>query len=147
MTRHTQKALSLFMAVIHFSFYMTSQMFAADYAAGGSPITAETYGAEVYEVPAVFWIAVQMNASILGVVGCMCVVASEKYTKLGAFLGFVGSVGILLLFGLFGWLADAQAHGAVLRYICWGPGLVIPATCAVILGRIFWWGDDYERTV
>lgn len=147
MTRDTQRALSLFMAVIHFSFYMTSQMFAADYAAGGSPITAETYGSEVYEIPAVFWIAVQMNASILGMVGCMCITASKKYTRIGALIGFIGSVGILSLFGLFGALADAESHGAVLRYICWGPGIMIPASCAIITGRIFWWGSGCERTV
>lgn len=147
MTRETQQSLALFMAVIHFSFYMTSQMFAADYAAGGSPITAETYGAKIYEIPAVFWIAVQMNASILGVAGCLCVAASKKYTRLGALIGFMGSCGILALFGLFGWMADAQSHGAVLRYICWGPGLVIPAACGVLLGRIFWWGENYERIV
>lgn len=141
MGRETQVSMALFMAVIHFSFYMTSQMFAADYSAGGSPITSETYGQRVYDIPAVFWIAVQMNAAILGVVGCLCIAGSERYTRLGALSAFVGSVGILILFALFGWLADADSHGAVLRYICWGPGILIPFACAVMTGRLFWWGE------
>lgn len=133
-------SLALFIAVIHFSFYMTSQMFAADYSAGGSPITAETYGAEVYEIPAVFWISVQANSSMIGVIGCLLIAASKKWTKVGAAMGYMGSIGIMCLFALFGVLADTQAHGAVLAYICYGPGLFIPFACAVATGRIYKWG-------
>lgn len=140
MIRETQVALALFIAVIHFSFYMTSQMFAADYSVGGSPITAETYGVEVYEIPAVFWISVQANSSILAVIGCISIATSERWTRFGAVCASLGSTGIMCLFALFGMLADAQSHGAVLRYICWGPGIVIPFTCAVITARIYWWG-------
>ena len=140
MSKDVQIAMALIFAVCDFSIYIMAQLFAADITAGRLPITAETYGEAVYEIPAVFWISVQSNSSMMGIIGCLIAAASRKYHRIGWFMALIGNTLCIALFGLFGTLAEES----LLRAVCFGPGLMIGGMCAVLSGRCFFYGDRNE---
>ncbi len=73
---------------------------------GGSPIKPTTYGAAVYEIPALVWVAIQMGGSLAGVVGALYGVRTLVFIAglmcfslflTFAVLGLTASDGILLV--------------------------------------------------
>lgn len=142
MSRETQNALALFIAACDFSIYLMAQIFAADISAGGSPMSPELYGAAVYYIPAIFWISVQSNAAMIGVIGCLIAASSRKYYRWGWLMSAIGNSFCVALFGLFAALVEET----LLRAICIACGIGIGGTCAVISGRCFFYGGKDERT-
>ena len=141
MTRETMSALALFVAWCDFSMFAMAQMFGAEVAYGGSPIRPETYGEAVYEIPALVWVAIQMNAALLAMAGAVIFAASVRFARAGAFMMGLGNSILAALFAMFGVLAAGATDGALVRYMSLGPGVMVASACAILGGRFFFWGD------
>ena len=141
MSRETMSALALFVAWCDFSMFAMAQMFGAEVAYGGSPISHETYGEAVYEIPALVWVAIQMNAALIAMAGALIFAASARFARAGAFMMGLGNSVLAALFAMFGILAAGATDGALVRYMSLGPGVMVASACAVLGGRLFFWGD------
>lgn len=141
MSRETQVALALCAAWIDFTVFAMAQMFGADVAYSGSPITPQTYGQAVYEIPALVWVGLQMNAALFGVIGGLMFAASRRLSRAGAFLIGTGNTMLVALFATFGIMAQSAPDGALLKYMSMTVGIGGAGYFAVLGGRLFFWGD------
>lgn len=141
MSRETQVALALCCAWIDFMVFAMAQMFGLDVSYGGSPITPTTYGEAVYAVPAMVWVNAQMNLALIGVIGALMFAISRRMARLGTFLIGVGNTGLVILFAMFGILAQGAPDGALLKYMSLTVGIGGAGYFAVLGGRLFFWGN------
>lgn len=141
MSRETQVALALCCAWIDFMVFAMAQMFGLEVAYSGSPIRAETYGAAVYEIPAMVCVNVQMNAALIGVIGALLFAADRRTARLGAFMIGTGNTALVVLFAIFVVLAQGAPDGALLKYMSLTVGIGGSGYFAVLGGRLFFWGD------
>lgn len=141
MSRETQVALALCCAWIDFMVFAMAQMFGLDVAYGSSPITAQTYGEAVYSIPAMVWVNAQMNLALIGVIGALMFAISRRMARLGAFLIGVGNTGLVILFAMFGIIAQGAPDGALLKYMSLTVGIGGAGYFAVLGGRLFFWGN------
>lgn len=140
MSRETQVALALCAAWIDFMVFAMAQMFGLEVAYGGSPITAQTYGEAVYAIPAMVWVNIQMNAALVAVVGALIFASSRRLARLGAFLIGAGNTALVIIFAMFGILAQGAQDGAMLKYMSLTVGIGGAGYFAVLGGRLFFWG-------
>ena len=141
MSRETQVALALCCAWIDFMVFAMAQMFGLEVAYGGSPIKPQTYGEAVYAIPAMVWVNIQMNAALLGVIGALMFAASRRLARIGAFLIGAGNTALVVLFAMFGILAQGAPDGSMLKYMSLTVGIGGAGYFAVLGGRLFFWGD------
>jgi hypothetical protein len=97
---------------------------------GGTPVTPEIYGPQVYEIPALAWAGAQCGLGVAGIVGAvrpsrwLAVVGGLGLAFLFIFFAAMalqaGSTGVLLvsmavatapICGVFGWWAWSAGHG------------------------------------
>jgi len=131
MSRETITALSLAFAFVDGCVFAMAQMFGAEVAYGGSPITPTQYGAAVYAIPALVWVAVQMNCALLAMAGALVVASKPRFLRLGALLMGVGNTGLAAMFMAFGVLAAGAPEGALVRYMGLCVGVPVCGAMAV----------------
>lgn len=131
-------------AWVAFSIWLMAHDFGALVAAGGSPITPEQYGPEVYAIAALVWIAAQQYAASLAILGSLIVAAEGRGQRLGAMVACVGWTGLACLFLIFAYLSAGQPQGALLHACAKFPGTMTCSLFAVLSGRAFFWGNEDE---
>lgn len=122
-------------AWIDLSFLLMAAGFGSDVAMGGSPITPELYGPEVYAIPALTWVAIQAVSAILGGAGALMV--SSGLARSGAALCGFGNTVLSALFLLFGMMSARAEMGALLHYASLYPAMMVTGAAAVTAGRVF----------
>jgi len=132
----------IFIAWIDLTFCAMAMGFGNDVAHGGSPVTEDQYGAQVYAIPALLWVGAQLIPAALGMIGAIVAAAKGRWTKTGALVSAIGNCGLTFLFALFAVLSVDAEQGALLHYMSKYPGVGITGACAVLCARYFWWGDE-----
>ena len=138
----TQSALFLVGAWVALGIWLMAHDFGTLVAAGGSPITPEQYGPEVYAIAALVWVAAQQYAASLAILGCVIVAAEGRWRRTGAFIAGVGWTALASLFLLFAFLSKDQPQAALLHACAKFPGTMTCSLFAVLAGRAFFWGDE-----
>jgi len=107
---------------------LMSAGFAGDVIRGGSPISADTYGSAVYELPALAWCGIQFAGALIAAFGAYI------SGRLGAWLCLAGATLLSILFAVFVVMADMAPSGSLLY---WGtrfwsrPQMVLSAALAL----------------
>lgn len=137
-----RSSLFLFIALVNFSLILMAMDFGTVVLAGGSPITPEQYGEEVYAVPALTWAAVQLVGASLGTIGAIMVAADGRMWRIGAFACGAGNIILAGLFLVFAVLSRNAPEGLLVHAMSKNPGLIISLGCAVQAWRLMIWGDE-----
>lgn len=87
--------------------------FAAVVIKGGTPITENVYGPEVFAIPALVWSGAQI---------ALCLPAVLGFWFRVRWMAFVGSLSIALFLGMFAALAQGAKEATLLQAVClfWG---------------------------
>lgn len=132
----------LFIAWVDFTFIAMAAGFGAVVAHGGSPVTPEQFGAQVYAIPALAWVGAQTYAGVIGLAGAIVAAQGGRWHRIGAAISATGNTALACLFALFAMLSDSEGQGALLHYASMFPGLGITAASAVLTARYAWWGEN-----
>jgi hypothetical protein len=115
---------------------------------GGSPITAEQYGAAVYEIPALVWATFQGGGAILGLIGAVLVAATDadaplpRWGRAGAIACAAGNLSLAVMFSVFAFLSRNAEAGILLHSLTKFPGTWIYLGCTFAALRLAFWGDE-----
>lgn len=138
----------LFIALADLALILMTGEFGLTVWEGGSPITAQQYGAAVYEIPALVWAGFQGGGAIAGVLGAVMVAASDHEKPLGLVGRFgavvcgAGNLSLATMFLVFSFLSRNAEAGILLHSLTKFPGALIYGAAAVIALRLAIWGDE-----
>ena len=102
--------------------------FASDVIRGGTPITADTYGSAVYQLPALAWCGIQFTGALIAAFGAYI------QGRLGAWLVLIGATLLSVLFAIFVAMAGMAPSGSLLfwgTFLWSGPQMVLTAALAL----------------
>ena len=88
------------------------------------------------------WAGWQMGGGLLGIIGCVIVVSSDKWERHGALMAGLGNLALAALFLVFAALSRDVEKGLLLYSLSKFPGLMVSGGCAVIAFRFVIWGEE-----
>lgn len=102
--------------------------FGVHVALGGSPVTPDTYGPVVYEIPALMWVGVQVVCGLAAAVG---------FARRSRVLAALGAWAMVILIAFFGLAASVAPQGAVLMHsaLWWAGPIAAWAAVTATVGR------------
>ena len=142
MTLPANTRIFLLIAWFNLSMLLMATDFGSVIATGGSPIDADQYGEAIWAVPALVWAGWQMGGGLLGIIGCVIVVSSDKWERHGALMAGLGNLALAALFLVFAALSRDVEKGLLLHSLSKFPGLMVSGGCAVIAFRFVIWGEE-----
>lgn len=132
MTADTRLILAIVVMFADACFATMAAGFGYDVWRGGSPITPELYGEQVYAIPALVWIGIQEKSALLAFGGAMMVASAGRWMRTGAICAAVGNGLLLTLFAVFCWLSADASMGRLMFYLCLCCGLPMTAAATAV---------------
>ena len=135
--RFLSKVLALVVMALGMCFAAVSGILTSNIMAGGSPITPDLYGPEIYATPALVWTGMQEKAALVMIVGAMLVASHSRWWMVGAVLIVLGGAALAYLMGTLVYYAAAAPQGIVIYAMCLGFGLPAALGCSAVGSGIF----------
>lgn len=119
------KALAIMALVLGACFAAVSGVLTSNIISGGSPITPDLYGEEIYATPALVWTAMQEKAALIQMAGAMMIASHSRWWRVGAVMVTIGGAGLAYLMGTLAYYAAHAPQGIVIYAMCLGFGLPV----------------------